>query len=120
MKTASKAALTGMAAGFVNGLTGTGGGIAAVLLYAGWLGLERKKALATSMLTLLPLCGLSALMYGLRQGFAWSEAWPYLAGGLAGGVLAGRFYGRLSPLWLRRGFGALLAAGGLRMLFSSG
>lgn len=112
--------MTGMAAGFVNGLMGTGGGIAAVPLYAGWLGLERKKALATSVMTILPLCALSALIYGLRQGFAWAEAWPYLTGGLIGGIAAGRLYGRVSPLWLRRGFGALLAAGGLRMLFHAG
>lgn len=116
MKMKAKAALTGAAAGIINGLLGTGGGIAAVPLFTGWAGLDEKKALATTVMTILPLCALSAVIYGLRRGFEWGQAWPYLAGGLVGGIVAGLLYGRMSPMWLRRGFGALLIAGGLRML----
>lgn len=119
MKQKAKAALAGAAAGIVNGLLGTGGGMAAVPLFTGWLKLEQKKALATTVMTIFPLCALSALIYGLRQGFEWQRVWPYLAGGLAGGIVAGLLYGKMSPMWLRRGFGALMIAGGLRMLLST-
>ena len=112
-----KCVLTGAAAGCVNGLLGTGGGMVAVPLLTRWVGLEQKKALATTVMTILPLCLLSAVVYWLKEGFRWSDAWPYLLGGLAGGIVAGLVYGKVSPLWLRRGFGALLVVGGVRMLF---
>ncbi|MDR1735790.1 MAG: sulfite exporter TauE/SafE family protein [Oscillospiraceae bacterium] len=114
-----KCALTGAAAGVVNGLMGTGGGTAAVPLFTSWVGLEQKKALATTVMTVLPLCLLSAGIYLFRGGFQWGDAWPYLAGGLAGGIAAGLLYGKMSPVWLKRGFGALMALGGARMLLFS-
>ena len=45
----------GLAAGFVSGLLGIGGGLIMVPLLAGWLGMPLKRALGTSLLTIVVL-----------------------------------------------------------------
>ena len=107
-----------MAAGVINGLLGTGGGMAAAPLFMRWVGIEEKTALATTVMTILPLSMLSAGFYIARGGVELNTAWPFLAGGLIGGLIAGKLYGRVGAVWLRRGFGALLILGGARMLLS--
>ena len=108
----------GAAAGVLNGLLGTGGGLALVPLYIRWAKLEDKTAMATSVVVIAPLCLLSALIYAFQGGIDLQAAWPYLAGGLAGGLLAGLLYRKIGGDVLRRLFGALLIVGGGRMLFS--
>ncbi|MBR7137644.1 MAG: sulfite exporter TauE/SafE family protein, partial [Clostridia bacterium] len=79
------AAVTGLAAGFVNGLLGAGGGMILVPMLHLWCGLDEKEACATSVAIVAPMCALSAILY-----FAGGSAWPpqtlwYCVGGLAGG-----------------------------------
>ncbi len=109
---------TGALGGLVNGLLGAGGGTVIVPLFLRWVGLEEKKALATTVFTILPLCLLSAGVYAWGGELDFGAAWPYLAGGAVGGFIAGKLFGKTPASWLRRGFGALLAFGGLRMLLS--
>jgi uncharacterized membrane protein YfcA len=45
----------GLAAGFVSGLLGIGGGLVMVPLLAGWLGMPLKRALGTSLLAIVAL-----------------------------------------------------------------
>jgi uncharacterized protein len=45
----------GLAAGFVSGLLGIGGGLVMVPLLAGWIGMPLKRALGTSLLAIVPL-----------------------------------------------------------------
>lgn len=117
MKGKLKSLTAGALAGLVNGLMGAGGGTVAAPLYMRWLKLEDKKALATTVMTIFPLCALSAAVYALGGKLSLQNAWPYLAGGLAGGILGGLLFKKTPAMWLRRGFGALLVLGGLRMLF---
>ncbi|OUN04162.1 hypothetical protein B5G43_14740 [Flavonifractor sp. An92] len=109
-------ALAGAAAGLVNGLFGGGGGMVLVPLLAGYCHLEERKAFATSVAIILPLCVLSAVLYALRGALDVVQALPYLAGGLIGGFLGGRFFKGVKLVWLRRGFGLLLLYGGIRAL----
>ncbi len=116
MKDKLKSLAVGALAGLVNGLMGAGGGTVAVPLFLRWLRLDEKKALATTVMTIFPLCAMSAVVYALGGKLDLRGAWPYLAGGLAGGIAGGLLFKKAPAIWLRRGFGALLALGGLRML----
>lgn len=110
-------ALAGGAAGLVNGFFGGGGGMVLVPLLAGWCGLGQRKAFATSVAIILPLCILSAAIYLFRGGVDLMAALPYLAGGLLGGLLGGRLFRRMNMVWLRRLFALLLLYGGAKALF---
>lgn len=109
-------ALAGAAAGLVNGFFGGGGGMLLVPLLAGWCGLGQRKAFATSVAVILPLCVLSAAIYLFRGGVEVLPALPYLAGGLVGGLLGGKLFKGLSMTWLRRGFALLILYGGVKAL----
>ena len=61
-----KLRLTGALGGAVNGLFGGGGGMAVVPLLSRWCGLEEKKAFATCVALILPLCLVSAAVMLLR------------------------------------------------------
>ena len=110
-------AVSGALAGAVNGFFGGGGGMILVPLLAGWCGLGERKAFATSVAVILPLCVLSAGIYLFRGGLDLNAALPYLLGGLLGGWLGGKLFKGLSMDWLRRGFALLLLYGGVKSLF---
>lgn len=112
-----RSALAGGAAGLVNGFFGGGGGMVLVPLLAGWCGLEQRRAFATSVAIILPLCALSAAIYLFRGGVDLWMALPYLLGGLIGGLLGGKLFQRMNMVWLRRLFALLLLYGGVKALF---
>ena len=87
-----------------------------VPLLAGWCGLGQRKAFATSVAIILPLCILSAAIYLFRGKLELMAALPYLIGGTVGGWAGGRLFKGVRLPWLKRGFGALLIWGGLRCL----
>ena len=99
-------ALAGALAGLINGFFGGGGGMLLVPMLGRTCGLEQKRAFATSVAVILPLCGGLDLMTAL----------PYLIGGAAGGWIGGRTFHAVPALWLRRGFALLLLYGGARNL----
>ena len=108
--------LSGTAAGLVGGLFGGGGGTVLVPLLTGWCKLEQKRALASCVAVIFPLCALSAVIYLLRTGLQVLAALPYLLGGLAGGFVGGRLFPRVPAPWLRYLFAAFLVYGGVRYL----
>ena len=107
-------ALAGGAAGVVNGFFGGGGGQVLVPLLAGKCGLDQRKAFATSVAVIAPLCALSAGMYWFRGQLDPAAALPYLAGGLLGGWVGGKAFKKMSMVWLRRGFALLILYGGVK------
>lgn len=115
MKKRTKYALAGALAGTVNGLFGGGGGMVLVPLLR-WCGLEERKAFATCVAVIWPLCVVSAVVYLLRRGLDVVAALPYLLGGLGGGLVGGRLFPRVSVPWLRYLFAAFMAYGGVRYL----
>lgn len=105
----------GAAAGLINGLFGGGGGM--VLLPALLRGgVPPKKAFATCVALILPLCLVSAAVMLLRTAFDWMAALPYLIGGGIGGILGGKLFQKVSPKWLKRLFAAFMLYGGVRYL----
>lgn len=109
-----KYALAGALAGVTNGFFGGGGGSILVPVLTGVCGLEQRRAFATSVAVILPLCALSAGIYLLRGGLDLAAALPYLAGGLAGGFLGGKLFHGVRVSWLKRAFGLLVLYGGVR------
>lgn len=112
-----RAALSGAAAGAVGGLFGGSGGMLLIPLLIHWCKLPERQAFATGMCIMLPLCGVSALVYGLRGGLDLMEALPYLVGGFFGGVVAGKIFVRLPMPLLRKSLALFILYGGVRALF---
>ena len=112
-----RSAAAGGAAGLANGLFGVGGGMLRVPLLTRWCGLEQRRAFATSIAIILPLCALSSVIYWVRGGLDFGLALPYLAGGLLGGFVGGRVFKKLNMVWLRRAFALLILYGGVKALF---
>ena len=108
--------LAGTVAGAVNGLLGAGGGMILVPLLAGKCGLDQRKAFATSVAVIAPLCALSAAIYLFRGDLDLALALPYLVGGLVGGLIGGRVFKKLSMKWLRKAFALLILYGAVRSL----
>lgn len=108
--------LAGAAAGLCNGFFGGGGGCVLVPALTGLCGLEQRRAFATSVAVILPLCALSAGIYLIRGGLDLMTALPYLVGGALGGWAGGRWFRGMKVCWLRRVFGLLLLYGGVRSL----
>jgi uncharacterized membrane protein YfcA len=109
-------ALCGAVIGAVNGLFGSGGGVAAVPALKA-AGLTVKESHASSLAVTLPLSAVSAIVYSFGADYAWEDALPLIPFGLAGAVIGGLVLKKLSNVWLKRIFGALLILAGGRMLF---
>ena len=107
-------ALAGAAAGVVNGFFGRGGGQVLVPLLAGKCGLDQRRAFATSVAVIAPLCALSAGIYWWRGELDLALALPYLIGGTVGGWAGGKWFRGVKMPWLKRAFGLLLIYGGVR------
>ena len=107
-------ALAGAAAGVVNGFFGGGGGQVLVPMLAGKCSLDQRKAFATSVAVIAPLCALSACIYWFRGQLELLLALPSLAGGLTGGWVGGKVFKKMSMVWLRRGFALLILYGGVK------
>ena len=107
-------AIAGGLAGMANGLFGGGGGAVLVPVLTGYCRLDQRKAFATSVAVILPLCALSVGIYLLRGGLDLMAALPYLIGGAAGGWAGGKWFKGVKIPWLKRAFGLLLIYGGVR------
>ena len=111
-----KCLLAGLAAGFVNGFFGAGGGMVLVPLLIWLVGLPDKVAFSSAISIILPLCVVSLVIYGRHDMLPLSDALPYLLGGAGGGVLAGLWFQKVPAKWLHLALGALILLGGVRLL----
>ena len=112
---------TGMFAGCVNGLIGTGGGI--LLVFALRLlspDTDSRDVYAEALLCMLPLSLLSSLIYRGNGAFAslsFSRALPFLLGAIPGGLFGGFLLDRTKPKTAQLLFTLLILFGGFRMAF---
>jgi Predicted permeases len=114
-----KCVLAGAATGIVNGFFGGGGGMILIPLLICWIGLEERRAFATCVCIILPLCIVSSCIYFFRSPLNFADAWPYLLGGLAGGIIAGQTFQKVPTAVLRKALAILIIYGGVRSLFWS-
>lgn len=114
MKDAYKYAVSGAAAGAANGLFGAGGGMILVPLLTRWAGLEDKKAFATSISIIAPLCVVSIIVYCMGGSMDFIQALPYLIGGFLGGLIGGKVFQKVPAKFLHRALGIIIIYGGVR------
>lgn len=109
--------LAGLITGICNGLLGAGGGMIAVAALEGLCGLSEQEAHATALAIMLPLTGVSGVIYAMEGAIPWGIL-AFVAPGLAIGSMVGAgLTGKLSGKALRRVFGTLmLVAGGWMLL----
>ena len=119
MKTAIILAFSGIAAGFVNGFFGTGGGLI-IFSALTFIGYDIRRSLASANFGILILSLLSFFLY-LKSGtldregvivFLKRDAVFALVGGGVGAWLSGK----LSPSLLKKLFSALIVICGIRMV----
>lgn len=118
MKAPWKYTLSGAAAGAANGLFGAGGGMILVPLLTRWAGLEDKKAFATSISIIAPLCLVSILIYCFQGSMDFSAALPYLTGGFFGGLIGGKLFKKIPAKLLHKALGLIIIYGGIRSIFT--
>jgi len=116
-KSSFKSAITGLLTGIVNGLFGGGGGMVAVPLMKNMLGYEEKRAHATAILLIAPVCAASAVTYIINGYFSAEVLIPAAIGSVAGGLLGAELLDRLPEFWVNAVFLLVMLAAGLRMLF---
>ena len=116
MKKRSFSAATGFVSGILNGLFGSGGGIAAVPLLKK-NGLSQKEAQATSLLLMFFLSAVSAGIYLFEGHFSFSDAAGYIPGGICGGITASVAFRKIKPALLRKIFGGFVTFSAARILW---
>ncbi len=118
MKKLGKYLLFGSITGFLNGLFGSGGGVAAVLVLKKAFGLETKQAHASALMVILPLSVVSLIIYLFRADIPYTTALWTSAGGILGGLTGAKLLKKLSAVWVTRLFGAMMIAAAIRMFFA--
>ena len=109
----------GLAAGFLGGMFGIGGGVVIVPGLVLWLALDQHRAHATSVAAILPK-GLVALApFAVSGEVDWAAAAAMAAGAVVGAYVGARFIARIPPVWLARAFFVVLVVAAARMFFSS-
>ncbi len=116
MKDKYKYAVSGAAAGAANGLFGAGGGMILVPLLTRWAKLEDKKAFATSISIIAPLCLVSIVVYCIQGSMEFMQALPYLIGGFFGGLIGGKLFKKIPAKFLHRALGLIIIYGGIRSI----
>lgn len=110
-----KSAATGFTSGILNGLFGSGGGIAAVPLLER-LGVEPKKSHATSVIIIFFLSIAAAIAYYTGGGLDFKTAFSYIPSGLAGAAVGAIVLKKIDNSLLRRLFGVIMLISAVRML----
>ena len=108
-------AASGLLIGGINGLLGAGGGMIAVPMLKK-AGLEQKEAHANAVAVILPISVLSAVLYIIKGYVGIPDALPYVPTGIIGSVLGTVILKKISPVWLKRIFGAFMVYAGVRLL----
>ncbi|MBE7043667.1 MAG: sulfite exporter TauE/SafE family protein [Ruminococcaceae bacterium] len=118
MKKIGNYLLFGTITGLLNGLFGSGGGVAAVLILKKVFGLETKKAHASALMVILPLSVISLVIYLFKADIPIHTALWTSGGGILGGLVGAKLLKKLSALWITRLFGIMMIAAAIRMFFA--
>lgn len=109
-------AIVGVGTGLLAGLLGIGGGAVTIFGLVAWAQFSQHRAHATS-LAAIPLIALAGMIVFRASGHVHVAAAAILiAGSLVGAMIGARIMAGLGETALRRAFGLLMLAVGIRML----
>ena len=114
-----KGLLLGVAAGFVNGFFGAGGGILIVLSLRKTLGscdMSEKETFANSLAIMLPVSVFSAILYAIRGNLTFSGFDAFVLPAILGGIFGAMLLGKLGTKHLKALFGTLVIISGILMI----
>lgn len=109
-------ALSGVVIGFVNGLFGAGGGMLVVPVLTFLVGLNAKKAHATAILIVLPLCAVSSGVYLSRGVEVDLDFVVTVVGVFVGGIVGAYALKKVSGVALQFVFYGVMLLAGLKMI----
>lgn len=111
-----KVSVLGVFAGLANGFLGSGGGMVIVSGLV-FLGMEQKRAHATSLLAITPISLVSFFVYYRNGYIKWDDSVPLLIGAVAGGVAGAFFLDKLNKKALEWIFTGIIIFSGVRMIW---
>lgn len=114
------AIVCGLAAGAVNGLLGTGGGIILVFAFGRLMserhGYGARDVFAAVILAILPMSAFSALMYIKSGSVELGAALPYAGAGALGGLIGAMLLDKINTELLKKLFAVMVIYAGVRMM----
>lgn len=102
--------------GGVNGLLGGGGGTVLVPTYTSLANMEEKKAHATSIISILPLCLISGIVYLTKNEFDYVTGGIVTAGVIVGGIIGSLLLKKINSQVLNLIFYGLMIYAGVKMI----
>lgn len=108
--------ITGTVIGFINGFWGGGGGMVCVPLLTLAIGLPEKKAHATTLLIMLPLCLSSLIVYTMYGNLPWFDTLKIGSGFVLGGIVGAMLLKCISNVWLGVIFSLVIIVGGIKLI----
>lgn len=112
-----KMALAGGAGGVLCGLFGVGGGIVMVPLFVLWLGIDQKRASATSLIAIIPIAALAVIGYASGGAVAWIVGLALGLGSIVGAQLGVRLLQHLPVKYIQALFSLLLLYSAYQLVF---
>lgn len=109
----------GIAAGFLNGMLGCGGGIVIVALLSALTkgtDFDSRDVFATSVAAVLPISAVSTVMYLIRTDVSLTAMKPYVLPALVGGALGALLLDRLQTFWIKKIFALLIIWSGVSLV----
>jgi hypothetical protein len=115
MRRTAGAATLGLAAGFIGGMLGIGGGLVMVPGLVLWLGMDQHRAHGTSVAVIVGAATASVIPFALRGEVDWTSAGWILSGSMVGAYTGASLVTRIPAVWLARAFVALTVVAAIRM-----
>ena len=109
-----------MAAGFVGGLFGVGGGLLVVPGLVLWLHFEQRRASATSLATIVASSAAAVTRFAVDGSVEIDTALVLFIGAGLGAVLGAQLAGRIPNHWLARGFVLIVILSAVRLALGAG
>jgi len=111
-----RAAALGLAAGFLSGLFGVGGGILIVPVLVLAMSMNQRLAHGTSLAAVLPIACSGVIGFALEDSVDWPVAAALIAGAMAGAVVGTHWLHKLPTHVLAYAFAAVLLLSALRLV----
>ena len=80
------------------------------------LGIEPKKAHATSICIILPICIFSACIYMHKQCVCIADASEYIVGGILGAIIGSFVLSKINPKILKKFFGFFIILAAIQLI----